>query len=131
MDLPKSNHIKDFFFGLLVPFVPLQRFLNKAYPENATYNLFTTACYTICYVAWVVLFILVSASTAFRAWGWIAYFANAVILTNVRTSFREKYNLRGDILGDFFASAFFYPQVYVQLLEQADILGLPESGHEE
>ena len=52
--------------------------------------------------------------------GWVIFFTNACILTNVRLLVRSKYELDGNAIADFIASSFAYPQVLCQLLDELE-----------
>ena len=47
--------------------------------------------------------------------GWIFYIAFTCVLCSVRTNARKVGGIEGNIVEDFFACLFFYPQVIVQM----------------
>ena len=58
--------------------------------------------------------------------GWTSYIAFCFILAGVRGQTRVAWGIPGNILQDFFASLFMYPNVVVQLLMGADDKGSME-----
>eukprot|EP00567_Pseudictyota_dubia_P007287 CAMPEP_0197436100 /NCGR_PEP_ID=MMETSP1175-20131217/3577_1 /TAXON_ID=1003142 /ORGANISM="Triceratium dubium, Strain CCMP147" /LENGTH=127 /DNA_ID=CAMNT_0042965299 /DNA_START=20 /DNA_END=400 /DNA_ORIENTATION=- len=73
--------------------------------------------YAFFFVAWIVLFCWVAVNPGFVALGWSAFFVDAVILTSVRIEVRSLFELSGNVLEDFGAASFFYPQGLVQMLD--------------
>eukprot|EP00567_Pseudictyota_dubia_P013108 CAMPEP_0197435970 /NCGR_PEP_ID=MMETSP1175-20131217/3452_1 /TAXON_ID=1003142 /ORGANISM="Triceratium dubium, Strain CCMP147" /LENGTH=890 /DNA_ID=CAMNT_0042965125 /DNA_START=170 /DNA_END=2842 /DNA_ORIENTATION=+ len=117
MDLPSKFQAVEFFKGLFLPFLSLHRILFKLHPERKCYNLAVTMAYAFFFVAWIVLFCWVAVNPGFVALGWSAFFADAVILTSVRIEVRSLFELSGNVLEDFGAASFFYPQGLVQMLD--------------
>ena len=80
--------------------------------------------------SWIALFITVYKYPALRAWGWVAYFVNGCLLTSIKMDYRNRNNVHGNVLGDFFSATFFFPQVLAQLIIEirADdfVSGAPE-----
>jgi hypothetical protein len=87
----------------------------------------TSGFYGLLFVTWVSLFAAYGAYTSLLAWGWAIMFSAAVLLASVRNGFRERYNLRSNVLGDFMASCFLWPQVLTQMRGHCVDLGLPEA----
>jgi hypothetical protein len=123
---------KGFFVNMLVPSLALRRVLAALYSKDCEKrgNTITLFTYTLLFVAWIVLFIAVIKSASIRVFGWTCFFANGIILMSIKSTFRERYKLSGNTIGDFFSSLFFYPCVLWQLEEQSAILGLPKQNED-
>eukprot|EP00542_Grammatophora_oceanica_P014072 CAMPEP_0194035190 /NCGR_PEP_ID=MMETSP0009_2-20130614/7648_1 /TAXON_ID=210454 /ORGANISM="Grammatophora oceanica, Strain CCMP 410" /LENGTH=917 /DNA_ID=CAMNT_0038676457 /DNA_START=171 /DNA_END=2924 /DNA_ORIENTATION=- len=126
MDLPTAYQVTEFFYGLFVPFIPLAQvmWVLRPKPKQRLWNHITVWAYGIFHITWVVLFILTNTASGLRAFGWSALFINAVILTNVKTTFRKQHNYRGNDVGDFISSLFFFPQVLCQLRIECESLDI-------
>ena len=82
-------------------------------------NNISIVLYTLFHFAWIALFAASGAMNyGFLAFGFTAFFINACILTCLRQAVREQYSIRGNIIGDFFAGSFMYPQALTQMLLQ-------------
>lgn len=127
MDRPSMAQTKGFFVNLLVPTLALKRVVSAMYSKDneKRSNMLTVGIYTFLYLAWIGLFCAVVKSSALRLFGWTCFFANGFILMSIKSTFRERYNISGNIIGDFVSGVFFYPCVLWQLEEQCQILGLP------
>jgi hypothetical protein len=130
MHLPTHFQVVEFVKALFVPFFSLYQVLNAAYPKSKTMNFVTSAFYGLLFVTWVALFISYGTYTSMLAWGWAIMFSAAVLLASIRNGFRERYNLRSNVLGDFIASCFLWPQVLTQMRIHCADLGLPEDHAE-
>merc|ERR1712048_1330219 len=66
-----------------------------------------------------VVFILrvPTSNNGYTAFGYAAMLCNATILTSLRVTIRNNYGIRGNVIGDFFAATFAFPQVLFQVLE--------------
>jgi hypothetical protein len=115
MHLPTQFQVVEFFKALFVPFISLYQVLNAAYPKSTKMNFVTSSFYGLLFITWIALFITYGTYPAMLAWGWAIMFSAAVLLASIRNGFRERYNLRSNILGDFIASCFFWPQVLTQM----------------
>lgn len=131
MDKPTSFHMTEFVMGVLVPFVPLHQVLSAAYPRNPKSNAFTSLCYGIFYYGWIAIFAAMSSYPGLKVMGWIVFFTAACILSSARMGFRERYNIRSHVAGDFLGSAFFWPQVLTQMRQHCVELGLPNDKSDE
>ena len=118
MDRPQSIHVVEFFKGLLFPYVSLWEITNKMYPaqNQRITNIITTISYAIMYYAWIALFICVTEYEPIRAWGWVAFFVNGVLLCSIKFDYRSRHEIHGNIVGDFFSSFFIFPQVFAQMV---------------
>jgi len=121
MDKPTSSQVVGFFQGLLLPFVLLHSALSLNDPRglNKALNLMTSFVYFVLFVAWIVFYSLGYSNSGYSTLGWVCFLLKACILTNVRLSLRQKFAIRGNIVGDFFASSFAYPQTLCQIVEQS------------
>lgn len=117
---PGRGHASGFLIGMLFPMVPLHRILRNEYPNNTKGNLGLVAVYTIGYLGWIGFFVSTLKSDSLRVFGWTCFLMNAFILTNLKGTFRAKYNLHGNMFGDFTAAMFLYPQIFVQLEEEQE-----------
>lgn len=132
MDRPSMAQTKGFFINLFAPFLALKQIVSAMYSKDSEKrsNMMTVGIYTIFFVAWIALFCAVAKSSALRVFGWTCFFANGFILMGIKSTFRERYNLSGNYVGDFISGVFFYPCVLWQLQEQCEILGLPQEMEE-
>ena len=131
MDKPTQFHIQEFLVGVFVPFLPLNQVLSAAYPRNTKGNAIQVFCYTICYYAWVAIFIAMSKYPGLKVMGWIIFFTGGCLLASIRMSFRERYNVRSNVVADFLNGCFFWPQVLMQMREHCIKLGLPNDKMDE
>ena len=117
IDAPTKTHVKEFFQGLFLPMLSVYQIQCAMYPKPAQklYNKFFTSIFTALHIAWVVLFIMLAKSEGLRAWGWVAYFINGVLVTGMKMHYRSTRNIHGNAIGDFISSLFFWPQVFAQL----------------
>lgn len=58
--------------------------------------------------------------------GWVIFFTGGCLLSSIRMSFRERYNIRSNVVADYLNGCFFWPQVLVQMREHCITLGLPK-----
>jgi choline-glycine betaine transporter len=126
MDKATTFHVVEFIKGVFVPFVSLHKVLSDAYPRNSLSNTAVTAAYTVCYYMWIGIFASLGSKEGLIGWGWLMFFACACILGSVRGGFRARYNVRSNILGDYMASLFFWPQVFTQMRQHCVELNLPQ-----
>ena len=125
---PKSHHITGFILYSIAPFIGVYKVLGAIKPKENTMNVLKTAFYTIGHILWVGLAISTLASHSLRIFAWTVMFINGFILSAIKGNFREKYNIRGHVIGDYFTSLFAFPQVVIQLVEECDALGLPHDA---
>lgn len=126
MHLPTGQQMSEFAIALLMPFIPLYQVLSAAYPRNVLANMVVLVSYTLCWMAWVGLFIAYSKYPGLLAWGWSFCFAAAIILTSVRVGFRKRFHIFSHFWADFLGSLFLYPQVLAQLRIQCIEYNLPQ-----
>lgn len=134
MDTPTNFHIVEFFKGVFVPFLPLYQVLQDTYPKNSTTNLATTSIYATLYYGWIAFFIAQGSKPGLRVWAWTCFFAAGFVLMMVRLGFRGRFNIRSNVVADFLATAFFWPQVVTQMRQHvADYAaeGVAEKANEE
>lgn len=117
MDLPSRGHAIDFFKNLFLPFLTLHRIYSAVdiKKQHARTNAISTFFYCVTFVAMIALFVCGVINHGFVALGWACFFSNACILTSLRLHVREKLAIRGNIIADFCASSFLYPQVLTQM----------------
>jgi hypothetical protein len=130
MHLPTHFQVVEFVKALFFPFVSLYQVLSAAYPKNKKRNMLAAAAYGLFFITWVALFIAYGTYTSLLGWAWTMMFCGAVLLASIRNGFRERYNLRSNILGDFIASCFVWPQVLTQMRLHCVELSLPEDREE-
>lgn len=115
MDLPTSLQVKEFFIGLLLPFYSLFRAMDGL-GYSSKKNILLTFTYFSMYVMWIVFFALTGTNIGYAAFGWSCFFINACILTYVRAQVRKRFSLDGNVVADFFAGSFLYPQAFCQIM---------------
>lgn len=117
MDLPSQEHVVGFFKNLFLPFVTLHSIYSTVDTKNqhVRTNAISTFFYFALFLAMIALFVCGVINHGFVALGWACFFTNACILTSLRLHVREKLAIRGNIIWDFLASSFFYPQVLTQM----------------
>jgi len=115
LDKPSMFQVKEFFVGLLCPFHSLFRILGVL-----GYSYFSKVALTLVnfsfHVMWIVLCSLSVENFGYVAFGMACFFMNAIILTVIRMDVRKRYEIDGNIVGDFTAGSFFYPQALCQML---------------
>jgi BCCT, betaine/carnitine/choline family transporter len=115
-------HVAEFVKGLCFPAVPLNQVLASTYPENPKTNFAAVACYTLCYFGWIILSFVSTARPGFAAVAWTLFVLSGIILAMIRAGFRTRHNLRSNVVADFVAAWFFWPQVFVQMRMQSLIV---------
>ena len=124
MDLPSTPQTKEFLKGLFLPFVSLhQIYTSSVVDPKASHtrsSLLTNVVYAACFFGWIALFSCGVINHGFVALGWSLFFINACILTSLRMHFRDRLGIDGNIIGDFCASSFFYPQVLAQMVLESE-----------
>ena len=119
LDKPSSFEIKEFLTGLLAPFYSLYRILvANDYSPKSTYSM--TLIYFAFHVMWIVFFSLTGENFGYVAFGFSCFFMNACMVTYVRMNLRERFSLKGNLLGDFAAGSFFYSQAFCQMMVELD-----------
>ena len=103
MHLSTQFQVVEFVEALFFPFFSLYQVLSAAYPKNKQRNMFAAAANGLFFITWVALFIAYGTYTSLLGWAW------TMMLASIRNGFRERYNLRSNILGDFIASCFVWP----------------------
>jgi hypothetical protein len=120
MDLPTPLQTMEFFKALFLPFVSMYKIYNSSVIDpkqnHKIGNLITTAVYATCFIGWVALFVCGLINDGFVALAWSIFFVNGIILTTLRMQFRERLGIRGNVIGDFCFSSFFYPQILTQMV---------------
>jgi len=138
MHLPTSEQILEFVIALLLPFVSLFKIYTSAVidpkQKNTFANIFMTIAYASCYIGWIVLFCFGAVNDGFVAFAWTLFFTNACILTALRMHFRNTLGIRGNMVGDFTASSFLYPQALSQMvmeLKSENALAYVKGNHDD
>jgi Cys-rich protein (TIGR01571 family) len=80
-----------------------------------------TLAYTACFGLWIALFASATINFGFVAFAFACFFINGCILTGIRMEVREKFDLDGNVVGDFIASSFFYMQTLCQIAYQFEV----------
>merc|ERR1719356_980853 len=97
-------------------------------------NILATATYATCFLGWIALFSCGLINHGFVAFAWSLFFINGCILASLRMDFRGRLGIRGNVVGDFICSSFFYPQVLAQIaieINKADGISVTEEGYHE
>lgn len=117
VSFPTRKHFVGFAKNLVAPFLSLRSTYSAIdlKDQHKVSNILATASYTACHCAWIALFICSTINDGFVAFAWSAFFINACILTYLRADFRGKYGIGGNIVGDFIASSFLYPNALLQM----------------
>ena len=126
MDLPSGFQTVEFFKGLFVPVIPLHQVLMAACPKNSKLNLFTVIVCGGFYCSWVALFCACGAVAGLIPMAWAIFFCAGTLLTATRGGFRGRCAIRSNVVGDWPSSAFFWPQVFVQMRLACVELDLPD-----
>lgn len=138
MHMPTSKQAIKFFGALFLPFVPLYAIYNSAVIDpkrkNKSASIFKTAVFASSYIGWIVLFCLGTVNNGYVALGWSLFFTNAFILTSLRMQFRDALGYHGNVVGDFLASSFLYPQGLSQMmmeLESENVSAFAAARHDD
>jgi hypothetical protein len=116
MDLPSRFHVIEFVKGLLLPFWSLFQVLHSIRPHDMIRNIAFVLLHTVFQLAWIFLLIWHKRGLSRLA---LFFFAmSGIVLAFKRHSIRHQYNLRSNLVADIVSSAFFWPQVLVQLREE-------------
>lgn len=117
MSLPTSKQSTGFFKNLLFPFAAIFSIYGSIdlKGKHTKLNAVITGVYAICHVTWIALFVCGTINYGFIAFGWMVFFMNACILTTLRMDVRGKLGIGGNVVGDFVASSFLYPQALLQI----------------
>lgn len=99
------------------------------------YSLFSKVALTLVnfsfHVMWIVLCGMSVENFGYVAFGMACFFMNAIILTVIRMDVRKRYEIEGNIVGDFTAGSFFYPQALCQMLFEFENNSAPSEMMEE
>ncbi|KAL7536083.1 hypothetical protein ACHAXR_006906 [Thalassiosira sp. AJA248-18] len=127
---PTNQEMGGFFKNLLVPFLSLHSICSSIdmKGKHSKANWLMTGAYTFFHVCWIALFICGTINYGFVAFGWSAFFINALILTSLRIHVRGKLGIRGNVVGDFIAGSFLYPQALLQMEMQLQHEDYDEDG---
>jgi len=117
MHLPTSFQFFGFFTNIFFPFVSLWKILNLLDPKGSHkfMNGIVVTVYFLSFVTSIVMFSMSGINFGYTSFGWTFFLINTTILTNIRATVRGQFSIRGNIVGDFFASSFCYPQTLVQI----------------
>ena len=117
----------DFLKNIFIPFVALFSVYSSidSKGRHKKLNICIATVYALCHLMWVILFICGTINHGFTAFGWTFFFINACILTTLRMDIRGKLGIGGNIVGDFVAGSFLYPQALLQMQLQ-----LAEEGYD-
>ena len=121
MALPSAFQVVEFFKALFLPFLPLYRICSLLSPNGFFINMVLSVVYALCFFGWIALFSSVTANYNLIAFGWSAFFIAGCVLSNIRGSVRARFGIGGNVVEDFAASSFFYPQALVQMLYEFEM----------
>lgn len=123
VEFPTNGQVLGFFKNLLLPFLSVFSIYSSLTGHTAS-SAIMAGTYAICHFSWIALFACGTINYGFIAFGWTAFFLNALILTFLRTEIRNKLRIGGNVAGDFVAGSFLYPQALLQMESQlADDVG--------
>ena len=128
MGAPSTFQFVEFFKALFMPFLSMHRICSLL--DHGYYTTIISAVYGVCFFAWIALFIGVTENWNLIAFGWSAFFISAGILTGVRGNVRAHLGIDGNVLEDFIACSFFYPQTLVQMLFEFEAVGYSDESPE-
>lgn len=138
MHVPTMKQTLEFFGALFLPFLYLYVIYDSAVIDpkrkNKVTNILVAGVYASCFVGWIVLFCFGIVNHGFAAFGWALFFTNACILTSLRMHFRDTLGYHGNVVGDFLASSFLYPQCLSQMvmeLKSENVSALVAAGHDD
>mmetsp|Transcript_20322 Transcript_20322/g.39118 ORF Transcript_20322/g.39118 Transcript_20322/m.39118 type:complete len:830 (-) Transcript_20322:178-2667(-) len=114
---PTAQHFVGFAKNALFPFVTLYSVYSAIdlKGKNKVTNIIGTLSYAALHVGWIVLFICGTINYGFVALAWTMFFTNTCILISVRMTLRGMIGISGNIVGDFVACSFLYPQALLQM----------------
>jgi len=131
MDKPTTFHVVEFFKGMLCAPFSLWQVLSVTYPRNVNKNKMTVFFYGLLFYSWIGLFAAYGKYGGLLGWAWTVFFSTGTMLGAIRGGFRSRFNLRSNILGDFIASLFVWPQVLTQMRQHCIELGLPNDKNDD
>merc|ERR1711939_214675 len=116
--MPSNEIVTEFFRALFLPPWSLYMAMSNLHHKrkHARSNLATAVVLAVTFVLWISLFISTVEEPGVWGFGWLFYFSFALIITGVRYQCREKFNIRGNVFEDPFASLFMYAQVLSQMV---------------
>eukprot|EP00934_Nitzschia_sp_Nitz4_P009058 Nitzschia sp. Nitz4//scaffold199_size41809//4067//6877//NITZ4_007444-RA/size41809-processed-gene-0.55-mRNA-1//-1//CDS//3329540543//9048//frame0 len=120
---PTSASFVNFAVATFAPFVPLYKVYSAFSPKaaNKNGNMLATGVYAICFILWIVLFACVGVSRGFRAFAWCFLLFNGCVLSTLRSNFRARYSIEGNLVADFLYATLLWPQVLVQMVEEVEL----------
>ena len=135
MNLPSSGHVSKFVKNIFFPFVPLYHIYSSIdlKRRHEWSNGVTTVVFGAMHFGWILLFCFGFINNGVTAFGWTLFFINACILTSLRMHIRGLLGISGNIVGDFIAGSFLYPQgllqMELQLAEVSDLNAIEGESH--
>lgn len=117
---PAASEFVLIIKNLLLPFVAIHSIYSALdlKKKHAKFNLVMTAAYALLHFLWIALFACGAINYGFVAFAWMVFFINACILISIRHEVRLKLGISGNIVGDFVACSFMYPQGLLQMEKQ-------------
>jgi choline-glycine betaine transporter len=117
---PPASDLCVLLKNVLFPFLSVYKIYSGVdmKKQNKKFTLFTTAVYACIHFLWIALFACGSINYGFIAFGWMFFFVNAVLLVGLRSDIRGKLGIGGNLVGDFIAGSFMYPQGLLQMERQ-------------
>jgi Mn2+/Fe2+ NRAMP family transporter len=119
---PSRYEVRQFAFGLVLPFVLMHQVLSSTYPRNPRANRTITTIYSLCYYGCIGALVGSFTFPGLHGLTWALFVCCGGILSMVRQGFRARHNLRSNYVGDFVSSALLWPQVLTQMHLQVTTL---------
>jgi BCCT, betaine/carnitine/choline family transporter len=119
MDRTTCAQLAEVVKGLVVPFVSLNQILCKTYPQNPKTNSIVVILYAVCYVGCFVSYMASGSYPGLKGAAWTLFFIAGGILGTLRSGFRRVHDLRSNVVADYTAGLFLWPQVLTQMRLQS------------
>jgi hypothetical protein len=115
-----------FLRDAILPFVSVWVCFSKlGKGQVSIFNTLNALLAVVFTIMWIGLRVATVQDAQYASLSWTFYVAFVCIVTQVRTQVRLEYQIEGNIMEDFLASAFLYPMVLmqcaVQVGESADV----------
>jgi BCCT, betaine/carnitine/choline family transporter len=115
MDKPSLFHLIEFVKGLLVPCWPMYQSLQVVYPRRRCENVLCCLVHSVLYYSWIGL--QCARNSDIKGLALCLFVLTGVMLTLLRSSFRARYGLRSNVVGDMVSCTLLWPQVLMQFRE--------------
>jgi len=117
------SSIVPFLRDSILPFLTVWKCFSKLGDgKMSSYQMLSFVFAVVFYFMWIGLRVATVAveDANLAAFSWTFYVAFVCIVTQVRTQVRLEYQIEGNIMEDFLASAFLYPMVLMQCAVQVE-----------